>query len=109
MISAVSKEKDNFALYHDEAGQQCALVAAGTDSAADMQDNFNGLAIHTCGFKDVHAGYWGEVQDLLCNDDFQDNFLPFLRSDNCSGGIKVVGHSLGGGVGSVFAACANNP
>mmetsp|Transcript_58022 Transcript_58022/g.130782 ORF Transcript_58022/g.130782 Transcript_58022/m.130782 type:complete len:737 (+) Transcript_58022:22-2232(+) len=109
LYSKLAKEKDNFALYWFESGKECALSIAGTDSAADMMDNFDGLAIDACGHKNVHSGYVGEVDDLLSSCEFHNDFLPFLQSSNCSNGIHIVGHSLGGGVASVLAACANNP
>merc|ERR1712113_265920 len=33
---------------------------------------------------------------------------PFLRSDACSQGIHVAGHSLGGALAALFSACANS-
>lgn len=108
LISRWTKETDNFALYRYENGNQCAIAVAGTNSASDMLDNFDGVVTQGCGFSDVHSGYMSEVDDLLVSCEFQDDFLPILNSSNCRGGIHITGHSLGGGVASVLAACANN-
>lgn len=107
--SAFSGETDNFALYTFSAERMCALAVAGTDHAMDMQDNFDGRVTYACGFDGIHQGYWGEVSDLLNSCEFHQDFLPTLQSETCSGGVHIVGHSLGGGVASVLAACANNP
>jgi len=108
--SGCAQETDNFAIYHYAAGSQCVLAVAGTDSAADMFDNFDGRTVADCGFPEIiHSGYMKEVNDLLNACDFQNRFLPLLTGSQCKNGVSVVGHSLGGGVASVFSACANNP
>jgi len=110
LTSRWTSDKDNFAVYWYEEGKECALAVAGTDNPFDFHDNFNGGTKSGCGFDDIiHAGYMGEVDDLLNSCGFQQEFMPFLSGGNCSGGVHVVGHSLGGGVSSLFSACANNP
>merc|ERR1719191_411185 len=105
LTSRWTGEPDNFAIYVNSAERRCALAVAGTNSPFDTTDNLDGRLVEACGFVDVHSGYMGEVNDLFPHCVFQNQFLPLLQSSKCSGGIAAVGHSLGGGVASILAAC----
>ena len=107
-------ELDHYALSETtNADKMCAITISGTNAISDFQEN---LAItfseSFCGFSGVHRGVMYEVEDLLNHTNYTNIWKPLLTGetgDNCSGGIYIAGHSLGGAQASLLAACANNP
>jgi hypothetical protein len=104
---------------------ECVLTFQGTASIQGWVANFHFEAKHFCGLVDqdescfmslgtcktrhprgsfVHGGFKDRVLSMIKGSDFQQNIRPQLP--RCSS-LSVVGHSLGGAVAELFAACAS--
>jgi len=103
---------------------ECTLTFQGTQALGGWLENINVPAKPFCGltFKGescsgsgtcttkrprgsfVHGGFKDRLMGMLKSSNFQSNILPFLSS--CSR-VYAVGHSLGGVVAELFAACAS--
>lgn len=101
---------DNLAVYQN--GKECTLAFTGSETlvaGSQVRDWFtNAFAVSTskCGNR-IHAGFYNEVLRATITTHWNSVMQPFLASDACSGGVYVVGHSLGGAAASVFTACVN--
>ena len=49
----------------------------------------------------------GEVNRFVEDPRWATQVMPLLTGDTCTGGLIPVGHSLGGAIASLFAACSN--
>jgi len=104
---------------------ECVLTFQGTASIQGWIANFHFEAHHFCGLVDqdesckftvgtcktrhprgsfVHGGFKDRVLKMIQGSEFQQNIRPQLP--RCSS-LSVVGHSLGGAVAELFAACAS--
>jgi len=104
---------------------ECILTFQGTASVQGWIANFHFEAAHFCGMVEqdescsftwgtcatrnpkgsfVHAGFKERILAMIKTDDFQNNIRPHLG--RCSR-VLTVGHSLGGAVSELFAACAS--
>jgi len=92
-------------------GDQCAVAFAGSDDLQDWIDDLAGAfgtkSLEACGLEEIHMGIFEEMQQFVLSPEWSRDFVPFLDA-NCTGGISVTGHSLGGGLASLLAACSNN-
>lgn len=81
----------------------CAFVFTGTNNFADLPSSTTSYGTGYCGFQDVHVGYRNELWTLT------KNVWGGLRADmeKCNR-VTCVGHSLGGALCELFAACANS-
>jgi len=104
---------------------ECTLTFQGTQSVGGWLENINVPAKAFCGLtyegekcsemfstcsvrrprgSFVHGGFKDRIMAMLKSPNFQTNIKPFLGS--CSR-VYAVGHSLGGVVAELFAACAS--
>lgn len=101
---------DNVGIYIK--GDRCALAFSGSNDIGDWIDDFTGsfstMNNTDCGLVGIHEGIFQEWQEFVLEPEWNRDFVPFLDSDQCMGGISVVGHSLGGGVANLMAACQSN-
>lgn len=105
---------ENFGLYDDVSNLImnqntgiCILSFEGSDSPNDWAHNFNKNKTEFCGLQQkVHEGFSKELMQVVGNRRWQTIIRPKLKE---CGEVQVVGHSLGGSMASLFAACANNP
>jgi len=58
-----------------------------------------------CGY-DLHAGFWNELQRIQSSGAWKP--LQTHLSSECPGGVFATGHSLGGALATIFAACTNS-
>eukprot|EP00930_Biecheleria_cincta_P060164 TRINITY_DN4585_c0_g1_i1.p1 TRINITY_DN4585_c0_g1~~TRINITY_DN4585_c0_g1_i1.p1 ORF type:complete len:487 (-),score=80.25 TRINITY_DN4585_c0_g1_i1:78-1538(-) len=96
---------DNMYLVQDEKTLDCVFVFEGTHT---FHEFFGNLGIstakpHYCGFGGVHKGYGGKLSWLMKYG------MPKLRPSlaKCRQ-VTCTGHSLGGALCDIFAACANS-
>mmetsp|Transcript_316 Transcript_316/g.875 ORF Transcript_316/g.875 Transcript_316/m.875 type:complete len:327 (+) Transcript_316:92-1072(+) len=86
----------------------CVVAFHGTDEAADWADNILivGNVKDVCG-SSIHRGFWREAAIVLGNPAWEENVMPVLTGTDCTS-IYAIGHSMGGAVASILAACANH-
>mmetsp|Transcript_57821 Transcript_57821/g.163174 ORF Transcript_57821/g.163174 Transcript_57821/m.163174 type:complete len:257 (+) Transcript_57821:261-1031(+) len=86
----------------------CAISFAGTDDVFDVVSELNVATVPLCGFRSVHRGFAEKLERILRTHTWQTELAPYLRSGACAEGVVCVGHSLGGALASILAACANS-
>lgn len=89
--------------------QECVLSFKGSDppSVASLNiwlDNFRAAPTKFCGMTDVHLGFVNQLNNLITSSGWTD---IKAKLPNCSS-VSVMGHSKGGAVAEIFAACANS-
>jgi len=104
-VSTAISDRDYFIIYNK--GTECALGFSGTTHLADWTNNADLTPMSFCGFPEVQRGFVTELNGLLSSSEWTRSFLPTLSSEQCSGGVSVVGHSLGAAQAAIMAACAN--
>lgn len=104
-------------LLQDTNSLACSLTFTGSDSDGDWLQNFRFFPSAFCGFLDegdekhlqdghvfAHRGFRDQVRRLVQSSEYQTYIRPRLSS--CTA-VMPVGHSLGGAMAELFAACAN--
>lgn len=81
----------------------CALVFTGTNSVSEFSTSTTQYGTGYCGFTGVHVGYRNELWTISNNKWHE--IRPKLEM---CGRVICVGHSLGGSLCEIFAACANS-
>jgi len=94
---------DPVLVVQEEATLSCALVFTGTNDPTEYATSITRHGVEFCGFQDVHFGYRNELRELTRR------LWPSMRPtlEQCSR-VVCVGHSLGGSLCELFAACANS-
>jgi len=95
--------KKRIAVWGAEDGR-CAMAFEGTTHIGDVIMEFDLAVMDWCGIRNVHKGFATGFDAILnC-----EHFAPMpeiMGSKNCSAGRIVTGHSLGGALASLAAAC----
>lgn len=98
-------DTDVIMLAQNEASLECVLGFSGTDSQLEYLTSLNSASTSFCGFSSVHKGFTEEIWSLTASTQYQTDVKPKLGK--CSK-VTVAGHSLGGAISEVFAACINS-
>lgn len=91
---------------HRDTGN-CMLTFSGSDDVADWtQTNAAVRPEAFCSLEGwYHNGFAAELMNMVQSDEYVANIKP--RLSDCTK-ITVLGHSMGGALAALFAACANN-
>jgi len=102
-VYKTSNDQDPVHVVQNYKTLDCAFVFTGTNNIADLPASTNTYGTGYCGFTDVHAGYRNELWTLT------ENLWGKVRLvlEKCNK-VICVGHSLGGALCELFAACANS-
>lgn len=96
-------DEDPILVVQDSASLNCAIVFVGTNSFSELFTSTTDYGTGYCGFKGVHVGYRNELWTLTGKP--WQKIKPKLQE--CKK-VICVGHSLGGALCEIFAACANS-
>jgi len=97
-------DRDPVMIVQDSHTLDCALVFTGTNNRGnELTSSTTSYATSYCGYDTVHAGYRNELWHITRS------LWPALRPKLAKcGRVTCVGHSMGGPVCELFAACANS-
>lgn len=96
---------DHVLLFQNETDLSCVMAVEGSESNVnDWMSNFNMFQGDFCGFGGVHRGLSQELRHIVNDDAFVQDVKAKLPS--CSS-VHLTGHSKGGGLINLIAACAN--
>jgi len=85
----------------------CWLTFEGSDNSNDWLNNIKVFRTHFCGLpQEVHTGFRNQTMAMVLEPSFQTDVRPKLGHCN---NVEVLGHSLGGAIAGLFAACAHSP
>jgi len=104
--SRLKLSHDNLRLY--QRGKECAMVFEGTDDKDDWATNLNQVPWKSklCGGFWLHSGIYNELNQVTSTKEWSE-VQKTLSGVECSAGIYAAGHSLGGAMAHMFAACVN--
>lgn len=97
----------NFGLYRKvpKVGPAvCAISFAGTDDNIGWRTNFNVAPRRWCGMNGVHHGFSSRL-DKFFQGNRSKEWISYIKGPQCGGGAFLTGHSLGGALASLAAAC----
>lgn len=93
-------------LFQNPSTLDCMLTFEGSDSRGNWRNNLHFIKVGFCGLPTrVHRGFVDAMRVITKSEEWKNNILPKLPYCNK---LSVVGHSLGGAIGTLFSACANN-
>mmetsp|Transcript_75578 Transcript_75578/g.219513 ORF Transcript_75578/g.219513 Transcript_75578/m.219513 type:complete len:402 (-) Transcript_75578:85-1290(-) len=102
--SGPTYDEDPVMILQDSESLDCAVVFAGTNNLDnEVTTSLETYGTDYCGFHGVHAGYRNELWRIT------EHLMPRLRPklEKCNK-VTCVGHSMGGSLCEIFAACANS-
>lgn len=97
-------DEDPVMLIQDSKSLDCALVFAGVNNYGNEIATATAISpVDFCGFSNVHMGYRDELMRIATA------LLPILKPklSQCAK-VDCVGHSMGGSLCELFAACVNS-
>eukprot|EP00927_Polykrikos_kofoidii_P009098 TRINITY_DN13774_c0_g1_i2.p1 TRINITY_DN13774_c0_g1~~TRINITY_DN13774_c0_g1_i2.p1 ORF type:complete len:272 (+),score=9.39 TRINITY_DN13774_c0_g1_i2:44-817(+) len=99
---AIREGSDQVGLY--QRGSTCVVAFAGSNDWRDWVDNFNVSTIHKCGL-DLHGGFYNALLATVKKPKWS-SIVNTLVGSTCRE-VALTGHSQGGAMASILAACAN--
>mmetsp|Transcript_53334 Transcript_53334/g.152905 ORF Transcript_53334/g.152905 Transcript_53334/m.152905 type:complete len:366 (+) Transcript_53334:87-1184(+) len=97
-------DTDAVSLIQERDTLDCAVIFEGTNSLSEMFTTIVEYGTGYCGFDNVHVGIRNELWSLT-GGPWETDIKPKLEACNR---VLCIGHSLGGALCEVFAACANS-
>lgn len=94
--------QDNTSLYQHPETQACALALVGTHHITQWLVNLRFRPSIFCGIRNVHIGFRNQVRRVIRSSGWSKDVLPTLSA--CSE-LHITGHSLGGAIAQLIAAC----
>jgi pimeloyl-ACP methyl ester carboxylesterase len=99
--------EDLISLYKQRNRNNCALVFSGTNNIRDWTNNVDAFTtMAMCGHEEIHRGFATKMQGYFMSPTMKT--IGKLVNLFCNRAVNVVGHSLGGSVASIAAACLNS-
>merc|ERR1711879_309591 len=95
---------DRTFLHQDPSTLNCIVSFSGSNSVDDWVHDLAAVGHEWCGFDEVHDGFRVELEHMARSESFKFNVLRKLPK--CAE-LYVTGHSLGGAMAELFAACTN--
>lgn len=107
LVGTATAGEDISHLMQEPNSKRCILTFEGTDSFEDFKTDANILSTSFCGLPgmEVHTGFKRELMNMVESEQFQSGIREKLGK--CSS-VDAVGHSLGGAVAALFAACVSH-
>lgn len=96
--------------FHSE--KHCALAFAGTDDFINVVGDVFGFVSRAgtwCGWGGVHSSFANDMRAFMRSRGRFEEFDSFLADPRECNVVIAVGHSLGGALAELMAACANRP
>jgi len=105
LVATAKVDQDLSHLMQDPVSLRCILTFEGSDTPSDFVTDAALKRVEFCGLPmSVHLGFRNELRRIVGGYQFQNRIRPKLGK--CSS-VDAVGHSLGGAVASLFAACVD--
>lgn len=92
-------------------GFQCLGITDINDVVNMIGSNWFGskqTSLNKCGVTNVDLGFFNELKTFARQSWWNSELIPLLSGSECSGGLIVVGYSLGASLSDMFAGCTNN-
>lgn len=106
MLATAKTGEDVSHLVQDPKTKRCILTFEGSDSFDDFVADAKVKRVSFCGLgQKVHLGFRDELRKVVGSSSWQSKVRSQLGK--CSS-VDVVGHSLGGAVATLFAACIDD-
>lgn len=104
----ITAGSDHYTIYRATDGtKRCALAFSGSDDVGDWSHDLKDKKVDMCGYL-VHGGFAEELEAFLNSSKYREEFAVYLADDaNCGDGVYLTGHSAGGSVATLLAACEN--
>jgi len=102
-LDSHGNDEDPVMIVQESSTLDCAIVFAGTNDFSEFSTSTTQYGTGYCGFDDVHVGYRNELWTITNH--MKQHLKPTLEKCRM---VTCVGHSLGGALCEIFAACANS-
>mmetsp|Transcript_51805 Transcript_51805/g.150469 ORF Transcript_51805/g.150469 Transcript_51805/m.150469 type:complete len:483 (+) Transcript_51805:3-1451(+) len=99
------EDVDRVLVMQRRRSKECVIAFQGSQGAYDLSSFLKSGGTGFCGFGNTHTGVRNELWRLTADEKYALHVKPKLAK--CAA-VDCVGHSLGGALCNLFAACANS-